>query len=84
MSWPLQSECAHLFGNPSAPGWAAVHLTGVAPPYPMHMGDIPIRSIQMNKVCAPSFWRVLAAFLAACDHDPGKVAAEHGDVFSGS
>ncbi len=84
MSWPKQSECAHLFGNPSQPGWAKIHLVGVTPPYPMHMGEIPIRSIQINRIAADSLARVLGNFWTACGKDPGRVAIERGDVFSGA
>ena len=83
-NWPKQSECAKRFGNPFEPGWAAKNIVRVTPPFPMAMGDIPIPSIQINKIAADSLSRVLTRIWDLCDHDIGKVKAGHCDCFSGS
>lgn len=57
--WPLQSECFGLFGNPSLPKFERNHLVRIKIPYKMHMGDIPITRITMNKICAESTLRIL-------------------------
>lgn len=84
MDWPLQSQCAKMFGNPSAPGWGAKNIVTIKPPFRMHMGDIPIMSISVNKIAADSLSRVLKMYWLACGRDPARVAQDGGDVFSGA
>jgi hypothetical protein len=81
---PLQRDCAELFGNPTSAGFAVRNIMRIPPPFPMFMGEIPIKSISLNKVCADSFDRVLKSIWKACDQDLGKLRATHADLFSGS
>jgi hypothetical protein len=81
--WPKQSECMKLFGNPSRPGWAAEHLVPVATPFEMHMDDIPIHSIQVNKIAAASLSRVLVAIWNNCGHSQINVDKCGCGVYSG-
>jgi hypothetical protein len=83
-TWPNQNDCVHLFGNPSHPGWAAIHLVSIVPPFPMHMGAIPIHSIQINRVAADALAHVLATYWDNVGKDLARVKAEGADVFSGS
>jgi hypothetical protein len=69
--WPLQSECLRLFGNPTTSKFNK-NLTTIRPPYKMHMGDIPITRITVNKICAESLLRILNQLN---DHYNGDVAA---------
>ena len=82
--FPKQSECLKLFGNPSEPGWGAKNVVRVPVPWArLHMGDIPISGIKINKIAADSLARVLTAIWNACDHKQAGVAREHCDCFSG-
>lgn len=81
---PKQSECLKLFGNPNARGWLAKNTSHVAVPWAMHMGDIPIKSIVINKVAADSLTRVLAAIWATCEKSQSKIHFAGCDCFSGS
>lgn len=80
---PLQSQCLKLFGNPSAPGWAAEHVEHVDVPWTLMMGDIHITHIKINKVAAPSLRLILAEIWQACGRDQKKIKALGLDVFSG-
>lgn len=80
---PRQSECAALFGNPSHPGWADMHVVHVRPSYPLHMGEIEILAIKINKIAAPSLEAVLADIWEACGRDESRIKAAHADMFSG-
>jgi hypothetical protein len=82
-TWPKQSQCLKLFGNPSRPGWASEHLVPVATPFPMHMDDLPIHSIQVNKIAAASLSRVLINIWNACGHNVSQVGDCGCDVYSG-
>jgi hypothetical protein len=82
--WPKQSDCAHLFGNPSHPGWGGVHIVPITPPFAMHMGAIPIHSIQINRIAAAALTHVLATYWDKVGHDLDRVKAEGADIFSGS
>jgi hypothetical protein len=81
--WPKQSQCLRLFGNPSTPGWASEHLVPMATPFQMHMDDIPIHSIKVNKVAAASLSRVLTSIWNACGHVEANVGKCGCDVYSG-
>jgi hypothetical protein len=81
--WPYQSECLDTFGNPSEPGWAAQWLVPIATPFPMHMDEIPIRSIKVNKIAAASLSRVLTNIWNACGHDVSTVNKCGCGVYSG-
>jgi hypothetical protein len=83
-TWPKQTDCAHLFGNPSFSGWGAVHLVPITPPFPMHMGAIPIHSIQINRIAADALAHVLATYWDKVGKDLARVKAEGVDIFSGS
>lgn len=82
-NWPRQSECLRLFGNPHDPGWEAKHIVRVPVPWIMHMGEIRISGIKVNKIAADSLARVLQKIWDRCDHSQAKVAAGHCDCFSG-
>jgi len=79
---PLQSQCARLFGDPSHPDFLA-HVTHVQPPYQLRMGAIPVHSVKINKVAAPSLARVFAAVWEACKKDPEEIRRFNIDHFSG-
>lgn len=81
---PLQSECLKLFGNPSSKGWQAKNTVRVPVPWAMSMGNIPIRSIEINKIASDSLARVLQKIWDRCDHTQSKVHAAGCDCFSGS
>jgi hypothetical protein len=81
--WPKQSECMKLFGNPSWPGWAAEHLVPVATPFEMHMDEIPIHSIKVNRIAASSLSRVLVAIWNNCGHSQLNVDKCGCGVYSG-
>src|SRR4051812_3757433 len=81
--WPKQSQCLKLFGNPTRPGRAAEHLVPVATPFRMHMDEVPIHSIQVNKIAASSLSRVLVNIWNACGHSPDMVGKCGCDVYSG-
>jgi hypothetical protein len=81
--WPKQSDCLRLFGNPSAPGWTSEHLVPIATPFAMHMDEIPIHSIKVNKIAAASLSRVLTTIWNACGHDQARVGECGCDVYSG-
>lgn len=81
--WPLQSECYKKFGNPAQPGWGVEHVVHVPTPWPLHMGEIAIPFIKINKIASDSLRRVIAAVWADCHHDLAKVAQIHADQFSG-
>jgi hypothetical protein len=80
---PLQSECYERFGNPSSSGWSSEWLIPVATPFEMHMDDIPINSIRVNKIAAASLSRVLIAIWNACGHVQANVCKCGCDVYSG-
>lgn len=81
--WPYQSECLETFGNPTEPAWAAQWLVPIATPFPMHMDDIPIRSIKVNKIAAASLSRVLTNIWNACGHNVSTVNKCGCGVYSG-
>jgi hypothetical protein len=81
--WPKQSECMKLFGNPSWPGWAAEHLVPVETPFEMHMDEIPIHSIKVNRIAASSLSRVLVAIWNNCGHSQLNVDKCGCGVYSG-
>jgi hypothetical protein len=81
--WPYQSECLDMFGNPSAPGWSSQWLVPIATPFQMHMDDIPIHSIKVNRIAATSLSRVLTSIWNACGHDVGTVKKCGCSVYSG-
>lgn len=57
--WPKQSECLKLFGNPSTSKFERQHIVRVRTPYTLWMGDIEIKRIAMNKICAESILTIL-------------------------
>lgn len=81
---PKQSECLKLFGNPSAPGWGAKNIVRVPVPWVMSMGNIPIKSIQINKIAADSLSSVLTKIWDRCEHTQSKIHTAGCDCFSGS
>ena len=81
--WPKQSECMNLFGNPSAPGFNK-NLTTIIPPFQLHMGELPIKRITMNKICADAMLRIFNKAWDKCDHDIEKIKKERIDQFSGA
>jgi hypothetical protein len=81
-SRPLQSQCLKLFGNPSRQEFAA-HIEHVKPPWLLHMGELEIHFIKINKVAAPSLELVLNEIWTACGKSQAKVEALHIDRFSG-
>lgn len=81
---PLQSDCLRLFGNPSSPGWLAKNTTRVPVPWKMTMGDIPIKSIVINKIAAESLASVLNAIWQRCGQSQSKIHFAGCDCFSGS
>ena len=58
-TWPLQSECLKLFGNPSTSKFERTHIVRVRTPYKLWMGDLEIKRIAMNKICAESILNIL-------------------------
>ena len=81
---PKQSECLRLFGNPSSNGWQSKNTVRVPVPWRMSMGDIPIKSIQINKVAADSLARVIAKIWDRCGQTQSAIHAAGCDCFSGS
>jgi hypothetical protein len=81
--WPKQSECMKLFGNPSRPGWADEHLVPIATPFNMHMDEMPIHSIRVNKIAATSLSRVLTTIWNNCGHSQLNVDKCGCSVYSG-
>lgn len=81
---PKQSECLRLFGNPSSNGWQSKNTVRVPVPWRMSMGDIPIKSIQINKVAADSLARVIAKIWSRCGQTQSAIHAAGCDCFSGS
>lgn len=81
---PLQSDCLRLFGNPNSPGWLAKNTTRVPVPWRMTMGDIPIRSIVINKIAAASLATVLNAIWQRCGQSQSGIHFVGCDCFSGS
>ena len=79
----FQHECAALFGNPSTPGWGVKHIARVEPPWKLMMGDIPIHSIKVNSVAAPSLTAIIGEIWDKCGHDQKQIAKVGMDVFSG-
>jgi hypothetical protein len=84
MLWPLQAECAAKFGNPSDPGWANKNLTYIVPPFPMHMGDLPITRIAVNKICSEALAHVFNIYWDKIGKDPGVLRKDGVDIFSGT
>ncbi len=88
--WPLQKDCDAFYGNPRGAGgdysrkWAQAHLTHVMCPWHLKMGTLSVPYITINKACAESLERILAACWDTAKHDPAVIAAEHLDQFSGS
>lgn len=82
-NWPLQSQCFEMFGNPSSPAFRK-NLVAVKPPYPMWMGDIPIKTIYVNKICAESLTRILNKIWEHYGKDKNRIRAAGLDVFSGA
>jgi hypothetical protein len=82
--WPKQSDCLRLFGNPTSAGWSSQHLVPVAIPFQMHMDEVPVHSISINKIAAASLSRVLTTIWNACDHQQTNVGKCGCEVFSGS
>ena len=83
MTWPLQSECLKMFGNPYAPGWGNLHIVHVNCPWQLYMGPLHIPYIKINKIAAESLTRVLNHVWDVCGKDPDKIHAIHADQFSG-
>jgi hypothetical protein len=81
--WPKQSECLKMFGNPAGPGWGKKNIVRVVPPFPLHMGEIPIPAIKINKIAALSLRKVLQNVWNECGQDLEKLAACHAGNFSG-
>jgi hypothetical protein len=82
-NWPKQTQCLAKFGNPTAPGFSK-NLTTIVPPYPMWMGDIPIKKITINKIAAESLLRVLNAIWEHYGKDKNAIKRVGADVFSGA
>lgn len=82
--WPLQRDCARLFGNPFHTGWQAEHLERVTPPFLMRMGTIRISSIAVNKIAAASLTRVLAHLWQRADFSQATIDKWGVSAFSGS
>jgi hypothetical protein len=81
--WPHQSECLEEFGNPSEPGWTSQWLVPIATPFQMHMDEIPIKSIKVNRIAAASLSRVLTNIWNACGHNINTVNKCGCGVYSG-
>jgi hypothetical protein len=81
-SRPLQSQCLKLFGNPSHPEFAA-HIEHLSPPFALHMGDLDIHFLKVNRCAAPSLKLILNDIWTACSRSQAKIAALHLDRFSG-
>lgn len=81
---PLQSQCASLFGDPTAKGWEAKNVVRVPVPWNMSMGPTPIRVIPINKVAADSLAAVIKKIWDRCDHAQGAIHHAGCDCFSGS
>lgn len=84
MALPKQSACLSLFGNPNSSAWVAKNTTRVAVPWDMRMGDIPIRSIMINKIAAPSLATVLQSIWQRCGKSQSAIHLAGCDCFSGS
>ena len=82
--WPLQSECAARFGNPSTASWQRQNLIQIPVPWKLAMGNIPIRAIPINKIAAPSLAKVLADIWQQCGKSQKAIAHIGMDQFSGS
>lgn len=78
-----QSDCARMFGNPSSEGWGARNVVRISVPWKMHMDEIPIASIKINKVAAQSLRTVLDEIWVAAEHNQDKIDKMGMDVFSG-
>lgn len=81
--WPKQSQCFTKFGNPSLPTFRK-HLTTINPPFPMWMGDIPIKRITVNKICSESLSRILHKIWEHYGKDKNLIKRAGVDVFSGA
>ena len=82
-NWPKQSQCLKMFGNPATPGWGKANISRVTTPFPLHMGEILIPAIKINKIAVASLRKVLQTVWDECGRDLKKVHAEHADCFSG-
>jgi hypothetical protein len=81
--WPKQSECLKLFGNPTTAAFSK-NLTTIKPPFLMTMGEIEIKRITINKICAEAMLRILNKAWDKCGHDIEKIKKERIDQFSGA
>jgi hypothetical protein len=87
--WPLQRDCDAFYGNPRGsgsydPAWARENLTHVHCPWALHMGEIPIPSIVINRKVAASLERALARVWDEVGQSEAKIRELRYDVFSGS
>ena len=82
--WPKQSECKKLFGNPTAADFEDRNIVSVKPPYAMFMGDLLIKNIRVNKICADSLLRVLTHIWDLNERNYDKIKAQQLHIFSGT
>lgn len=90
MSWPLQKECDHFYGDPRGRNgqpsakWEAENLVKVIPPYQMFYADKPIKSFRMHKNCAGATLKALHAIFQATKGDKNLLTESGANVFGGS
>ena len=82
--WPLQRDCTAFYGDPYQAGWLHANTVDVPCPWPLRVEGAVRSSILINKRCADSLARALAAIWERCGKDPHKIAALKYDVFDGS
>ena len=77
----LQSQCASLFGDPTAKAGRAKNVVRVPVPWNMSMGPTPIQVIPINKVAADSLAAVIKKIWDRCDHAQGAIHHAGCDCF---
>ena len=83
-TWPKQSECLKLFGNPSTAKFERQHIVRVRTPFTLWMGDVKITRIAMNKICAESILTILEEIQEHYNNDYDALTAAGVTDFGGA